>query len=222
MKKILVVAPHADDETLGCGGTILKHLSQGDQVHWLLVTNISNSVGWSDQQVERRQIEIKKIKNMYGFHSLFMLDFGAAKLDSLIFSEIIKKINTVISELKPQVIYLNSRNDIHTDHQITFKAVMSCTKSFRHQYIKRILMYETLSETEYSPPFPENQFAPNVYIDISNYFDKKCLIMSEYKSEIMEKPLPRSISTLEALAKYRGSRIGVEYAEAFQLLYEKL
>jgi LmbE family N-acetylglucosaminyl deacetylase len=83
------------------------------------------------------------------------------------------------------------------------------------------LIYECLSETEFTPALPENVFIPNVFIDISNYFEKKLEIIKIYESEIMEEPYPRSISSIEALARYRGSRIGVKYAEAFQLIYER-
>jgi len=218
MKNILIIAPHPDDETLGCGGTILKHIDKGDDVYWLILTNISEKEGWKTEKVSERQEEIEKVAIEYGFNKTFNFDFPTTKLDTIPIGKLIGEISKVINEVKPHTIYLQNRSDVHTDHQIAFKAVWSCTKSFRYPFINRILMYETLSETEFAPALPETVFIPNVFIDISDYFEKKMKIMKIYNSEIMESPLPRSLNTIETLAKYRGSRISKKYAEAFVLL----
>ena len=169
--------------------------------------------------VKKRKKEIESVAEMYGFEKTFKLDYPAAKLDKIPMQEIIESISKVIFEIKPEVIYLPNRSDVHTDHQITFKAAYSCTKNFRYPFIKKILMYETLSETEFAPALPENTFMPNVFVDITKYFEKKLEIFKMYKSELMTELLPRSLEVIEALAKYRGSRIGKKYAESFQLLF---
>ncbi len=218
--KILAISPHPDDETLGCGGTILKDKDMGDKIYWLIITNIDMKNGWDKDIIEKRQKEIETVAEMYGFEKTFKLDYPAAKLDAIPIQEIIESISKVIFEIKPEIIYLPNRSDVHTDHQITFKATYSCTKNFRYPFIKKILMYETLSETEFAPALPENTLIPNVFVDITNYFEKKIEIFKIYKSELMKEPLPRSLEVVEALAKYRGSRIGEKYAEAFVLLKE--
>ena len=218
--KILVISPHPDDETLGCGGTILKHKDIGDKVYWLIITNIDMKDGWDKDIVEKRQKEIETVAEMHGFEKTFKLDYPTAKLDTIPIQEIIESISKVIFEIKPEVIYLPNRSDVHTDHQITFKAAYSCTKNFRYSFIRKILMYETLSETEFAPALPENTFIPNVFVDITKYFERKLEIFKIYKSELMKKPLPRSLEVIEALVKYRGSQIGKKYAEAFILLKE--
>jgi len=218
--KILVVSPHPDDETLGCGGTILKHKDLGDQIYWLIITNIDMENGWDKDIIEKRQKEIETVAKMYDFEKTFKLDYLTAKLDTIPMQEIIESISKVIFEIKPEIIYSPNRSDVHTDHQITFKAVYSCTKNFRYPFIKKVLMYETLSETEFSPALPENAFIPNIFVDITNYFEKKLGIFKIYKSELMKKPLPRSLGSIKALARYRGSQIGVEYAESFVLIRE--
>jgi len=157
---------------------------------------------------------------MYGFEKTFKLDYPTAKLDIIPIQEIIKSISGVILEIKPEIIYLPNRSDVHTDHQITFKAACSCTKNFRYPFIRKILMYETLSETEFAPALSENIFIPNVFVDITKYFDKKLEIFKIYKSEVMEGHSPRSLKVIKAFNKYRGSRIGKKYAESFQLLFE--
>lgn len=218
--KILVISPHPDDETLGCGGTILKHKDIGDKIYWLIIANISVKNGWDRDIVEERQKEIETVAEMYGFEKTFKLDYPTAKLDIIPIQEIIKSVSKVILEIEPEIIYLPNRSDVHTDHQITFKAVYSCTKNFRYPFIKRILMYETLSETEFAPALSENAFIPNVFVNITNYFEKKLEIFKIYKSEIMKYPLPRSLDSIKALARYRGSQVGVEYAEGFMLMRE--
>ena len=142
------------------------------------------------------------------------------RLDTIIFYDLIEKIGVAINNIKPDTLYLPNRSDIHTDHKITFQAVYSCTKQFRYPFIKRVLMYETLSETEFSPALAENAFLPNTFVDITDYIDKKIEIMKLYDTEIMPDPLPRSVHAIKGLAAFRGSRIGVIYAEAFQSLFD--
>lgn len=170
-KKILIVSPHPDDETLGCGGMILKHKDGGDKIYWLIVTNIDVKDGWDKDTVKERQKEIKRVAEVYSFEKIFKLDYPAAKLDIIPIQEIIESISKVIFEIKPEIIYLPNRSDVHTDHQITFKTAYSCTKNFRYPFIRKILMYETLSETEFAPVLPENAFIPNVFVDITKYFE---------------------------------------------------
>jgi LmbE family N-acetylglucosaminyl deacetylase len=220
MKKVLFVAVHPDDETLGCGGTILKHKSSGDSVNWLIISNISESDGWDGTIVERRQKEIDEVAALYGFDHTIKLDFPAIKLDTVPMVDLVGAIGRAVEEISPEIIYVPNRSDIHTDHQIAFKAVISSTKNFRYPFIKRVLMYECLSETEISPALIENMFMPNVFVDISEQFEKKIEIMKIYKSELMDAPFPRSIKAIETLARYRGLRIGKEYAESFMLIEE--
>ena len=128
------------------------------------------------------------------------------------------KISAVIQKIQPEIVYIVNRSDIHTDHAISSRAIISATKSFRNPFIKRILMYEVVSETEIAPPLPENLFIPNVYSDISDFLERKIAIMKIYKSEVQAPPLPRSIENIRALATYRGATVSVRYAEAFMLI----
>lgn len=221
-KKILVIAPHPDDETLGCGGTILKHKSQSDEVNWMIVTKAYSEDGWSEKLISDRENEIKMVYDMYGFNNLYRLNYPTTRLDTIPFSEMIKSLNKNIHDFKPQIVYLPNFSDIHSDHQIVFKAAWSVLKSFRSPFIERILMYEAISETEYMAPLSGNAFQPNFFSDITDFFDSKMEIMRIYKSELMLENLPRTIEVIEAQARYRGSRIGVRYAEAFSILFERI
>ncbi len=220
--KVLFVAVHPDDETLAFGGTILKHKKNGDQIYWLIVTNISERDGWDKETVKNRQIEIGKVEELYGFNKTVKLGFPTTKLDLVNDSDFISSISKEINEIQPNILYLPFVNDVHSDHRIAFNAVYSCTKSFRYPFIRKIMMGETLSETEFAPSINGLTFVPNVFVDITEFMEMKKEIMNVYKSEVMEGNMPRSISAINSLSRYRGSRIGKEYAEAFMLLFENL
>lgn len=212
MDKILVVSVHPDDETLGLGGSILKFKEENKKVFWLNIT--------SGNKNQRNYIPI--IEKKYNFDETFNLDFPEISLSDESWLKLIPSISEAINKIKCDTIFLPNRSDLHTDHQIAFSAIMACTKNFRNPFIKKILMYETLSETEFAPALPENVFIPNIFIDVSKYFEKKIEIMKAFETEIMENPYPRSLEVIRAFNKYRGSRIGVDYAESFMLLMEIL
>lgn len=223
MNKVLVIAVHADDETIGCGGTLLKHKKQGDEIYWMLITEITENHPIYKNKVDLRERDKRNdlIAKNYSFDGVFNLGFPTILLHQIDIHVIISKISEVINRIKPNILYLMSNNDVHSDHRVAFDAVYSCTKSFRYPFIERIYMMETLSETEFAPAVSSKTFIPNVYVDVTEFFEKKMEIVSLYGSEMMSEPYPRSLSSIKALARVRGSRAGVMYAEAFQLLYER-
>ena len=220
IQSILVIAVHPDDETLGCGGTLLKHASNSDMIHWLIITNITEVKGYPLEKVKTRAKEITDVAAAYGFYTVSSLDYEPRKLGSIPFEKLVKNISDKIDSIKPEIIYINYYRDVHSDHQIVFNAIISASKNFRHPFIKKIAMYETLSETEFAPPHTGSSFQPNYFVNIDDYIDKKCEIMKIYKTELMDNPFPRSLRTIKSLAKLRGSRAGFNYAEAFSVLYE--
>lgn len=223
MNKALVVAVHADDETLGCGGTLLKHKAQGDEIYWLLLTGPTRNhpSQFTDERIEARKEIVGRIRDAYGFDGLEYLELPTQLLHTLDLRDIIKKISEVLKRIQPNVVYTMFANDVHSDHRVAFDAVYSCTKSFRYPFIERLYMMEALSETEFALSVPAKTFTPNVYVDITDFIDRKLEIMQMYPKEVMAEPYPRSLSSIKALARVRGSRAGVMFAEAFQLLYER-
>lgn len=215
---VLIISVHPDDETLGCGGTILKHRDKGDKLFWLIATEAFEKQGYSREFIRDREKQIQETAQRYGITKVFKLGHPAAGLHLVDFSRLIADMSSVVNECRPEIVYTVNRSDIHTDHQIIARAVAGCTKSFRYPFIKRVLMYECISETEMAPALPENMFIPNAYSDISKYMGEKLEIMKIYKSELLDPPFPRSVENLKALARFRGSTAGVEYAEAFMLL----
>lgn len=218
MKNVIVISAHPDDEILGCGGTLIKHRENGDKIDWLIVTNINESQGFSKSRVVNRQKEIIDVSKKLNINKTYKLEYPTMTLSDESLLTIIPKVSKVFNESKPEVIYILNRSDAHSDHLITFKAVMACTKSFRYPFVKKVLMYECISETEFGATLPENHFLPTYFVDISPYFEEKLEIMSIYESEIGEHPFPRSNRNIEALATFRGATVGVEYAEAYQVL----
>lgn len=216
MSNVLVVAVHPDDETLGCGGTLLRHKENGDDIYWLICTETDKNTEF----FKNREKEIVSVENEYDFAAVFNLGLKATEIDKYPIGEIIGKLISIFDKVKPNTIYLPFNNDVHSDHRKIFEACYSCTKSFRYKYIKKIYMFETLSETEFAPSLPSLNFTPNTFVDISKFFEKKCSIMKIYTSEVAEHPFPRSIENLKALATFRGACSGFKYAESFVLLKE--
>lgn len=213
-EKVLVFAVHPDDETLGCGGTLLKHKANGDSTHWVICTAIDKS----NIYYQKREKEIESVKEVYGFDTVHSLDLKTTLVDEYGMRKLVENISQVIGEIEPTTIYLPFRSDVHSDHRKIFEAAYSCTKSFRYPFLKKIYMMETLSETEFAPSLVSEQFIPNRFVDISDYLDFKIDIMKLYESEIAPHPFPRSEENIRALATYRGATSGCMFAESFVIL----
>lgn len=218
MKKLLIFSPHADDETLGAGGTLLKHQKEKDEIYWVNVTNAKIEYGYSAQEEEQGKLETERVAKQYGVKRFIDLQMEPAGLDKYRTSELVQKFADIVKEVQPQIIYLPFPYDVHTDHRIVFDAVYSCTKAFRYPSIEKVLCMEILSETDYA--VSDKGFVPNYFVDISEFMEEKISIMKEYKNEIKPSPFPRNEDAIRGLAKYRAAACNVEYAEAFRVLKE--
>ena len=221
--RVLAVSAHPDDETLGCSGTLLKHGANGDEIFWLIATQ-AHEPQWSAECIKRKAVEVDKVAEAYGIKRCFKLGLPTVRLDTIPQSDLIEKIREVISEAKPEVVYLVHCGDVHSDHQAVFAATMAVLKPFymARYGVRRVLSYETLSSTEAAPPHPNAVFIPNVFSDVTPHIERKLEIMALYETEIQPDPMPRSPSAIRALARYRGATIGTEYAEAFMLVRETI
>lgn len=214
----MFIGAHPDDETIGCGGTILKEKSRGSKIAWLNATEIFEKDGYQKARVESRADEIKRVTEMYDFDEVFSLGLPTTSLNGAHLPMMVSRIAAIFDAFTPSTVYVTNRSDAHSDHRYLFDAVMACTKSFRYPYIKRLLMYECISETEFAPALSERAFIPNYFVDISQFMDQKLRILKVYGSELGSHPFPRSEENVRALATFRGATAGVKYAEAFQLL----
>lgn len=220
MKKILVIAPHPDDETLGCGGTLLKQKAEGAALHWVIASRMTVEAGFSESRIRLRDEEIASVARAYGFDSVQCLDFPSARLDTTPKADLVGALGKVVAHIEPDTLLVPFPGDVHTDHRIVYDAALSCSKWFRYGSIRRILAYETLSETDLGLNPQMMGFCPNVFVNIGATLDRKLEIMSCYASEIGCFPFPRSEKALRALASLRGASSGCEAAEAFVLLKE--
>jgi len=214
--RVLIIAPHPDDEVLGCGGTIVKHAKNGDEVYLCIVTK-GYIPDWSEEFLENRPKEIEKANKILGIKKTYFLDYPTVKLDTIPQKELNESISKVVNEIKPDILYIPHKGDLNKDHRLVFESSLVATRPVDHK-VKRILSYETLSETDWGQPI--EPFIPNVYIDVSETFVIKIEAMKAYGSELKRYPHPRSLDVIEALAKKRGSEIGVKFAEAFVLIRE--
>jgi LmbE family N-acetylglucosaminyl deacetylase len=218
--KTLVVAPHPDDEILGCGGTLLRRKAAGAELAWLIVTGISDVAGWPAERVAQRDKEIDAVSKAVGFDEVFNLRLRTAFLDHLPMSEVINGISNVFKTFQPEEVFVPHYSDVHSDHRVVFDAVSACTKWFRYPSVKRVVAYETISETEFGM-IGNSSFKPNYFVDISQFIHRKLEIMGIYQSELQPFPFPRSIEAIRALASVRGAASGFLSAEAFELLRER-
>lgn len=222
--KTLVIAPHPDDELLGCGGTLLRRIAEEGTIGWLLMTAITEEAGWQPEKVAQRASEIQRVREGLGVHSedFFPLVFPTAELDSIPMSTLVSRISDVFKQFEPEEVLLPYPGDIHSDHRFTFEAASACIKWFRYPSVRRVLVYETPSETDFGIDPRDSGFRPNVFVNISQYIDRKLGLMAIYESEMGDFPFPRSEQALRALAQVRGSQAGCEAAEAFMLIRERV
>jgi len=216
-RKILVIAPHPDDEVLGCGGIIARYSRQGDEVFLCVVTK-AYAPDWSEEFIKNRPKEVGAVRKILGIKKVYFLDFPTVKLDTVPQKELIAAISGVIKDIGPETLYLPHIGDINKDHRLVFEAALVASRPLSAPVIKKILSYETLSETEYGMSL--KIFSPNVYEDVSGTFGSKIEAIKVYGSELKEFPHPRSLEVIGALAKKRGSEAGFKLAEAFMLIRE--
>jgi len=218
--RTLVVAPHPDDELLGCGGTLLRKSSEGVTVSLLLITAITAAAGWSQEKISRRQEEIEQVRKGLGIASehLYTLGLPTAQIDQVPSNELISSIGRVFHDFQPNEVFLPHPGDIHSDHRITFESCSACTKWFRYPSVQRVLTYETLSETDFAVDHVAGAFRPNLYVDITDYLGAKLKLLRIYESELGKHPFPRSIEAVKAQSLLRGAQRGVMAAEAFQII----
>ncbi len=220
IKSALVVAVHPDDETLGCGGTLLRLAQEGTAIHWLVVTKAGFEYAADFMLKQTSQIEA--VKRAYPFTSAWDGGFDTCILSDIPLARLIESLRRIIIKIQPEWVFLPHHADVHSDHRVVFNAMSALLKpaGMRLYGVKRVLACETISETEAAMPLAGNAFLPTVYVDVMSTIERKLEIMKLYKTELQPELNPRSLSAIRALARYRGASVGVEYAEAFTLLRE--
>jgi len=216
-KRVLVVAPHPDDETLGVGGTIAKYSAQGDEVFVLMVSGHLPPI-YSRKAYEETVSEAYSAFSVLGVEKSEFLEIPATMIGDQPLHEVNARISKVVNDFNPHIV-LCPYPDRHIDHRLVFDSVMVATRPVGvGKDIKIVAAYETLSETHWNAPHIEPNFTPNWVVDISDHISKKLNALECYKSQISEFPGPRSIEAVEALAKFRGTQAGFGYGEGLHIV----
>jgi len=208
-----------DDEVLGVGGTIIKHTQSGDYVAVCFVCNRAYGHKYIKKLIVEEKKAAFKTKEILGYQEIKFLDLNDEKLDHMLQVTLIP-LEEYMKQLKPEIVYINHRQDIHQDHKIVFQAGVIVCKNLLDYKIKKVMCYETPSSTTESPPFLEFAFQPNYYVDIEPYLEKKLKALRCYKKELRNFPHPRSVEGVKILAMKRGIEAGLRYAEAFMVMKE--
>ena len=211
--KILIIAPHPDDEILGCGGVMAKYAAKGDDVYVCVVTS---------SRVEKYKVMhanyARKVGEYVGVREVFFFDYPTVELSNVNDREFTGSFNDLVQKIQPEIVYIPFWGDMHTDHKKVADAAMVALRPYSAPFVRAIYAYETLSETGWNYPTADKAFIPNVYENITPYIDTKIHAMELYETKIAQAPHPRSAEGISALAKYRGGTVGVDYAEAFMCL----
>ncbi len=221
MKSVLVLAAHPDDEVLGCGGTIAKLTSQGVTVNVAfmadgVLSRDGNTVELQDE-LRTRRTAAHKAKDILGVQSISFSDFADNRMDSVDLLDVIKIIEGLIDQYKPDTVFTHHAGDLNIDHRRVHEAAATACRPQRGHPVKTLLCFEVPSSTEWQLPGSAPAFEPNWFVDISNSLDKKLAALGSYSAEQHEWPHPRSIQGIEHLVGWRGATVGVEAAEAFIL-----
>jgi len=218
---VLVIAAHPDDEVLGCGGSIAKWSKDGHEVHLLIMAEGVTSRDKHRNRESRKQElsnlaqSVKRAADILGVKSVELLDYPDNRMDSVDLLDVVKTIETYVKKLKPGVVVTHHSNDLNIDHQIVHQAVITACRPQPGHPVKRILLFEVPSSSEWLSPVICGPFVPNWFEDISDTLELKIKALEIYQSEMREWPHARSIKAVDHLARWRGASVGCEAAEAF-------
>lgn len=220
MKNVLIIAPHMDDEVLGCGGTIRKHQKAGYEVSVIFVAHRIYNHCYDEEKNNIQKAHALQSKKLLGYNEAYFLNLSDERLDVSV-QDIIIPLERHINEIQPEVVYIPFCGDNNQDHRAVFHASRVVIRPSATPFIQSVYMYEVSSSTEQSPALFETAFLPNYYINITEYIEEKLAAFRCYKDEKRNYPHPRSEEAIKVLAQKRGVEIGFQYAEAFMMLREK-
>ncbi len=217
MKTVMIIAAHPDDEILGAGGTMRRHVEQGDSTFCLILgEGCTSREGRLSNGVEKLRSDAGKAAEIMGFADILFAGLPDNRFDSVDLLDIVKVIEAHIKKIMPDIIYTHSSTDLNIDHVVTHRAVLTACRPVGDCSVKEVYAFETLSSTEWS--FGRECFRPNVFIDIEATMDYKLRAIKCYTSELREYPHPRSIKGIQTAARRWGMAVHKEYAEAFELI----
>ncbi len=216
---ILIIVAHPDDEAIGMGGTISKHVSRGDNVFVLPMTDgVSSRKETNKKQIILRANEARISSECLGFKWLNNAGFDDNRMDNYPLLDVVKSIEEEKEKISPQIVYTHSGADLNIDHRIVLNAVLAAFRPQPKEICKEIRLFEVPSATDYGSDTISESFKPNLFIDISNTWKQKNKALEAYKSEMRDYPHSRSLEGIKNLAKLRANQVGLNLAEAFQVI----
>lgn len=212
---VLVVAAHTDDEALGCGGTIARHVAEGDTVYAVFMADgVTSREGTVQEDLIGRNTAAENARAILGIKENIYLCLPDNRMDSVPLIDVVQKLEPIIDELQPNIVYTHHHGDLNVDHRITHQAVMTACRPQPGGSVRAIYAFEVMSSTEWATPTAE-PFLPNYFVDISKYLQKKNDVLNAYHMEMRNVPHSRSADHIAILASHRGQSVGVLAAEAF-------
>lgn len=219
IRRAAVLAPHPDDEVLGCGGTMARLAAAGSEVHVVIATR-GRPPCYPEAYMERVMGEARAAHAMLRVHQTHHLDLPAAALDTLPAAEINARLGDCLDAIAPDTLFVPFVGDVHLDHQIVFTSAMVWARPRHAGAPARVLAYETLSETNWYAPGVTPGFQPNLFVDISDHLDQKIDAFAAFESQAKPFPDERSLEAIRALATLRGATVYCAAAEAFVAIRE--
>lgn len=220
--RVLVVAPHADDEVLGVGGTIARRVAEGDDVTVAIMTGHGAHAHplWGPEYWRRTRAEAALALNILGARDLIFREIPAVRVSEQPLWQLNATTKEVLDEVAPEVLYVPFPFDMHRDHREIFHSFSVAWRpsSPIGRSVREVYAYETQSETHWNAAYLEPGFLPNTWVDIGDYLEKKLAALDCYESQIPEWPEARSREAVMHLARWRGSQVSTTAAEAFVLI----
>ena len=216
---VLIVVAHSDDESISMAGTIVKHVSKGDKV---VVVSMTDGIGSRDtsniEDIEHREISADAASQVLGFEWGDRHNFNDNAMDGYPLIEIVKAIEKSKQKYEPTMVYTHSGADLNVDHRVVANAVLTAFRPHPNERCKELRLFEVASATDFGNPSVTGLFSPNLFSNISNEWPLKARALEAYNAEMRDYPHSRSIEGIKNLAKIRGNQVGYDLAEAFEVI----
>lgn len=218
MSAVLVVVAHADDEVLGCGGAIARHVAEGDEVHVVYMADgVGSRGGDFELEVLKRNEARDRALQVLGVTGWHAHQFPDNRMDTVPLLDVVQPLERIVQDISPRIIYTHHYGDLNVDHRVTHQAIMTACRPQPGSPVREIYACEVMSNTEWASPGLA-PFLPNAYVDITPYWPVKRAALDAYELEMRQAPHSRSIIHIESLARHHGNCVGVEAAEAFMAM----
>jgi LmbE family N-acetylglucosaminyl deacetylase len=217
--RVVVIAAHPDDELLGAGGTLARHVRDGDEVHAVVVADGAGS-RYPAELVSTLEKQARRAAEVIGFTSLQFLSLPDQRLDAVPLIELTQRLEGVLDEMEPSTVYTHFPEDVNADHRLVARCAWTACRPYARPLLRKFAVFETPSSTEWAWPMPGTEFRPNLFVDVSDTVAVKVAAMECYETELRDYPHPRSSRALMERAAYWGSHIGRLAAEPLIVLRE--